>query len=642
MILLLLVVVFLVQAYLFIKEDTLIQYSDHHSFISCKYHDFFNGIKGTVFPRDWYPPVMYSITHIFYLMRGGSIETARLSLLVFIPIFIFSMFGIGKKYGGPVTGIVVAALAASSPFILNICVSYFPDFPQTAMTALCFYLLLKTDEYGKTAMSYLLGVCLALSFLTKWSTPFFITIPLIWFILPHIFKSWKSGITFVVNLLFQGFIFQRLLTYMKMSAAGSDPSLWLSYYVKNMGIPILIYLIVLFAVEWMVRRRNKGKEEVKALEIKSESSKIDLSISKINSGGLETASTGSFPDSAVPDPCGSVLRNREIETETKTDEKSHDGWINTLNFSRMSSIAMLFISPWLVYSVLDIRYKFIFEHKTGDRSIGFNDFVFKYLLLMFKSHFNLSLILLCLGIVFLFIRREKLFEKLILPVNLVFCIALMSYIGHTDARYSLSLIIFTATLAGYWVQYLKKFQVYVAGLLISLSFLSVVAWMWFPESPVFRRITRDKMSIVHTSGTEGIGFPIQILSGDTPHSFSAVDFSFIPKEMKKYGRKYMKIKAFDRVDFPQIHYPPPSLNDMLIDTALQNGMMPGPVGDLSPPLSQYDKLIILYNKGDNIADIIKEIEDSHRGEKFAEITKQMEKGFLVKFILYYEKEEKYP
>lgn len=595
-ILLLLVVVFLLQAYFFIRADTLIQYSDHHSFISSKYHDFFNGGEGTFFPKDWYPPVMYFITHLFYLVRGSSIETARLSLLVFVPVFIISMFGIGKRYGGTISGIVVAALAASSPFILNTSRNYFPDFPQTAMTALCFYLLLNTDEYRKTVMSYLLGLCLALSFLTKWSTPFFITFPLIWFILPHIFRSWRSGVTFLINLLFQGYIFYKMLVYKEISGPGIDPLLWFYYYVKNLAIPILIYLLVLFLVERMARRR-KGREK-----------------------GNEDVSGN---DLIAP-------------------ENTSAGWINTLNFSRMSATAMLLISPWLIYSALDIRYKFIFEHKTGDRSIGFNDFVFKYLLLMFKSHFNLSLVLICLGIVFLFIRREKLFEKLILPVNLIFCVALMSYIGHTDARYSLSLIIFTSTLAGYWVDYISKLRAYIAGLLISLSFLSIVAWMWFPQSPLFQGISRDRMSIIHASSTESSGFPLKILSGDTPHSFSAIDFSFIPLEMKKYGKNYMKIKAFDLVNFPGIYYPPPSLNDMLIDTALKHGMRPGPVGELPPPFSQYDKFIILYNKGDNFSGMENEIEESHREEKFIAVTREMEKGFFVKFILFYEKEEKYP
>lgn len=598
---------FLIQANLFIRADTLVQYSDHHSFIFSKYHDFINKAPGSFFPKDWYPPVMYFVTHFFYQAGKPSIETARLSVLVFAPVFILSMFGIGKRYGGPLGGIITASLAASSPFILNTSRNYFPDFPQTAMTALCFYILLNTEEYGKTALSYLLGVVLALSFLTKWSTPFFITVPLVWFILPHIFRSWKSAVIFFTNLSFLVFIFYKHLVYKEISGPGIDPLLWFYYYVKNMAVPILIYLVVLYVIELAARWKGKGKG-------------TSLPVDEDN----ET--TGVGPE---------VTDNAPAKT-------SSTGFLNTLNFSRMSAMVMLLISPWLVYSALDIRYKFIFERNTGDRSIGFNDFVLKYLLLMFKSHFNLSLILIIVGIVFLFIRREKLFEKMVLPVNLLFSVALMSYIGHTDARYSLSLIIFTSVLAGYWVQYAGKFRAYIASVLVLLSFLSIGAWMWFPGSPLFQGISRDRMSIIHTSAEEGAGFSPRLLTGDVPHSYTAVDFSFIPVEIKKYGKNYMKIKAFDLVNFPGIHYPPPSLNDMLIDAALKHGLRPGPVGELPPPLSQYDKIIILFNKGDNIGKIEDEIKESHRGEKFVTTTGEMEQGFFVRFILFYEKEEKYP
>ena len=604
-------IVYLVQAVSFIQQDTLIQYTDHHSFISGKYHHFFSNPREVNFPRDWYPPVMYFITHVFYLARRGSIETARLSVLFFMPIFIFSIYGIGKKYGGDIAGLTAAVLAASSPFILNTSRNYFPDFPQTAMTALCFYLLLQTDGFRKTGMSCLLGLVLALAFLTKWSTPFFIILPLAWFIFPHIFKNYKSGITFFGSIAFYLFIFSKLLEYKELSGPGIDQKLWLYYYVVYIAFPIIGFLLLLELALTLWRRANKristAKEapEEKA-EFKAESAK-------------------------------------ELKDNTVKPKDKNDGWINVINFSRMSLITLLLISPWLVYSAMDIRYKFFFEHQTGDRAIGFNDFVLKYILMMFKTHFNLSLILILTGIVFLFIKRDKLYEKLILPVNIIFCIALMSYIGHTDARYSLSIIIFSAVLGTWWIQYGGKLQHYISGFLVTLSFLSVFAWSIFPPgSPLVYRISRDRMSIIHKSQAKKEGFPLRILSGGLPHKLSGIDFTFIPREIKNKNKSYMKLKVFDKIDIPRFSYPPPSLNDMLIDAALKYDLKPGPVGDLGGSLREHNKIVILYKTGDNVDSLVEEIKSNHPGEKFLIMDRETKHDFIIKFIFFYEGEERYP
>jgi len=544
-ILLVIVIIFMAQNIAFISRDTAIQHTDHHAYISSIYHQYFSSPAGSSFPRDWYPPVVYFITHIFYKILGGSIASARFSILFFAPIFIISMYGIGLKFGDEISGLTVAALAASSPYILNTSRSYFPDFPQMAMTALCFFLLLRSEEYRDKKFSILLGIGLGLSFLTKWSSPFFLTIPVIWFILPHLFRNKKAAICSLIAFGFIGFLAWRMFSYPGISGGSNEPTNWLFYYFLNFVIPVIIVFVTLHILE----KRLTGDEDP--------------------------------PDNGFP---------------------------NVLNFIRTSGITFLLISPWLLYSALDIRYKFFFEHKTGDRTIQFNEFILKFLINMLKTHFNLAILLIPIGLIFMIVCREKWFKKLILPVNIAFCILLMSYIGHTEARYSLSIIIFTATLGGYWVYYSGKSRLYIAGILVTISLVSIGGWLLIPDSPIFHRITRDKGAVVFDRGIKN---SFKLLSGDIPHNNPLPDFSFVALEIKRRGKPEMKIKVIDRIDFPRFFYPPPSLTDTMIDAALKYDIPPGPIGDLAGPPSMFGNFLILHMENDSIKELIENLKKNH-------------------------------
>ena len=185
--------IFIFQMIVYINMDVAPSFTDAHYMRTLDYLDYFSNPSQKNIPTHEYPPLTYFVSFIFLRVLGISLKSARLSLIVFAVIYILSMYGIGKELGDEVSGIAVCALSVSSPHILLFSRMFFLDFPQTAMTALVFYLVLKSEYYRNTLFSILVGAMLGLSMLTKWSTIFFIFLPLIWFVVPSLIDILKSA-----------------------------------------------------------------------------------------------------------------------------------------------------------------------------------------------------------------------------------------------------------------------------------------------------------------------------------------------------------------------------------------------------------------------------------------------------------------
>jgi len=250
-------VIFLWQNYLFIKKDVGPKETDNHIFTPIAYYEqIILKVKNDDLSTVPYPPGLFITTVPFFVFRGVSVETARISLMVFVVIFLLAMFGIGYEYGGYLAGFAVMAIAASSPHILNYSRLYFLDFPQTAMTAFAFYLLLKSRGYKNRNASFLFGFVLALSFLTKWATAFFMIIPVLWFFVPIMFTSKKSFIFSIPVLLYTGIIIMGFRWYYGNLSNQSPDDKWLLYYLLIVVIPG----IILAGIYIFLQRRLQLKE----------------------------------------------------------------------------------------------------------------------------------------------------------------------------------------------------------------------------------------------------------------------------------------------------------------------------------------------------------------------------------------------
>ncbi|MCD4786405.1 MAG: glycosyltransferase family 39 protein [Candidatus Eremiobacteraeota bacterium] len=422
----LILLIFLSQMILYINRDVAPSFTDAHYLRTLDYLDYFNNPLQKNFPAHEYPPLTHLVSLIFLKIIGVSLQSARFSLVVFAVIYILSMYGIGKELGDEVSGIAVCALAASSPHILLFSRMFFLDFPQTAMTALVFYLILKSNYYRNTLFSILIGVALGLSMLTKWSTIFFIFLPMIWFIIPAAMKSLKSALSLLASLCITSFFIWRIFCFF---TPGIDPSkYWLTFYITNIFLPIALLLGASFYVQKVVGKKanqEKGKD---------------------------------------------------------------NPYISIINFLRACLLSILIFSPWLFYNAAAVRTKVFldFTHYHKDISQTFFSTV-QFL----KFSFNYAIILVIIGIIFMFIRRKDIFRNLILPLNIIFAFLIMMKMGYPHARYILSFVIFMSALGGWWVCKAGKLGKILTVFIVIISLVSMTGWLLFPgESPLQEIDTR--------------------------------------------------------------------------------------------------------------------------------------------------------
>jgi len=239
---------FLLQNNLFIIEDIGPRNTDHHIIRAIYYHDFLihgNQRHISVIP---YPPVVYLVTQPFFITGGISLNSARFSMSVFSIIFLLAMFGIGYELGGYCSGAAVMALAASSPFILSNSRGYFPDFPQTAVTALAFYLLLKTRGFLDRKFTILFWIVMTISFLTKWSTGFFMLVPILWFLIPNLFSK-RSIIAFLAIIIPLTVSMIFFLKFYMDNYNYQPVGMWFFYYLLMAFLPALILAAAVFHLE---------------------------------------------------------------------------------------------------------------------------------------------------------------------------------------------------------------------------------------------------------------------------------------------------------------------------------------------------------------------------------------------------------
>lgn len=129
-------------------------------------------------PSGYYPPLAPILTSLLYFIFGMSATVALMSNVIFLAILIFSVYKIGTLMFDRIIGLLASLLILLFPVILQHSIIYYLDLPLTALTALSFFTILKTDYFRDTKFSVIAGVCFGLGMLTKWTFLFFILGPL--------------------------------------------------------------------------------------------------------------------------------------------------------------------------------------------------------------------------------------------------------------------------------------------------------------------------------------------------------------------------------------------------------------------------------------------------------------------------------
>lgn len=405
--------------------------------------------------RDPYPPLAHLVGAVFFRALKPSADAAVFSLFLFIIIFLLSMYGIGYEYGGHFSGATVMALGASSPHIINYSRVFYIDFPETAMTALAFYVLLKTRSYGNRFFSIILGAALTLAFFTKWSMAFYLFLPLVWFALPYTVRSFKSFAVSGAFCALMVFFMLRLKHFIGLNREFTASEVFKITAVNFLLPGILFALIVLIML-------------------------------KIN--------------------------------EKKPDLKAPEGVRRIFNAIMAALIVLLFSTPWLLWSSRQVLDKINLDKQIfGSLWIRLSD-ILKIILISY----NYLPFLVMAGFILIFIFHRKndfepeaggIFDRLILPVNLVFCLLLMSYISPNDIRYMLSFTIFLSAMGGWWTGWTGKARLPLTAVIVVISLFSITGWLFIPQDNGMLQVIKP---MPFKDGVENPRFSMKILSPAYP------------------------------------------------------------------------------------------------------------------------------
>lgn len=407
------VLFFLIQNYFFLKLNTKPVYTDGHILRAAKYYDFLTMRNFHDISMIEYPPIPYLVTQVFFHLGGLSMESALMSILFFSVIFLLAMFGIGYELGGSYAGVVVLSVAASSSHILDHSRQYYPDFPQTAITALAFYFLLKTNFFKDRRFSIIFGITLAMSFLTKWSTGFFMIVPVLWYLFPAAI-SWKKNKAGSLIFLILAFIVTGGTTWYFWNINPGD-KLITNHWIRYCSLFILIPGIVSTGLIYFMEKKNKEY---------------------------------------YTDPCHACINN----------------------FTLMSVVFSSLAGLWYYYAGEAIKMKFfmltldtvVFEGQSYEIGSFFKSIF---------SVFPFWHILAFIGLILIFVhRKSNFYRNLLLPINIIFITLLMLKITCPGSRYLLSIIIFASALAGYWIPWTKRLKPVIALIIVLISLISITSW----------------------------------------------------------------------------------------------------------------------------------------------------------------------
>jgi 4-amino-4-deoxy-L-arabinose transferase-like glycosyltransferase len=128
-----------------------------------------------------YPPLYHTVIAAFWGVLGKSVSVARLANLLALTILFFGTYGIGRHVLGPYTSAIAATLACFYPYMLWLSRETLIDYWLAAMVTLAMWTLLKTNAFKDRRWSVGFGFIAGLGMLTKWTFPFFVILPAIWF-----------------------------------------------------------------------------------------------------------------------------------------------------------------------------------------------------------------------------------------------------------------------------------------------------------------------------------------------------------------------------------------------------------------------------------------------------------------------------
>jgi len=188
-----------------------------------------------------YPPLYHSVVAIFYAVFGKTVDAAQYANLPAILILLLATYGIGRTVLTPVGAAFSAVLVSFYPMLLWLSRETLIDYWLTGMVTLAIWALLRTKRFSHTGWTIAFGVVAGMGVLTKWTFPFFVALPFLWFAR----GNWKKaaaavGIVALIGAFWYLPAWPALLELLRINSghalAKGDPERWswqaLIFYIR--------------------------------------------------------------------------------------------------------------------------------------------------------------------------------------------------------------------------------------------------------------------------------------------------------------------------------------------------------------------------------------------------------------------------
>lgn len=184
--------------YFWLAQDTVPPYHDslNHLKSSLRYYHVLQdqgltprGLAALLDVDKYYPPLAPLAASMFYFVFPPDMDSAIWILnQLFLALLLVGVYRLGARLVAPEGGLLAAVVVTSFPVITLQSRIFMLDIPTMAMTAWAIYGLLRTENFQRPGPSVLFGALAGLATLTKWTSLFFIFLPLT-YVLIQAFKS---------------------------------------------------------------------------------------------------------------------------------------------------------------------------------------------------------------------------------------------------------------------------------------------------------------------------------------------------------------------------------------------------------------------------------------------------------------------
>ena len=195
---------------------------------------------------DFYPPLVYAITAIFYHFWGTAEAVGRASMLVYLVLLTFSVYGIARRLFGEPAGLCAALIASAAPTFDHYAHSYFTDGPLTAVVAFNLYCILCANCFESASGSLLWGLSIGIGLLTKWTFGVWVLVPNLVALIVYLRRHPVCGLGTLLGSLF---LIQQLLAWRvhrvdpNAPAPVYQPGCLAVYFLALLALAILVRIV---------------------------------------------------------------------------------------------------------------------------------------------------------------------------------------------------------------------------------------------------------------------------------------------------------------------------------------------------------------------------------------------------------------